>query len=127
MDRCQCKEGYAPPRCDKCLEGFYGFPDCKPCNCFYPGKSHSKVCNVTNGQCDCKDGSSGRQCSPCSPGYYLSSYDYSYEYRASAVCYLDQKICNTFVLMSLYFHLFSDKLITTFDKFSGKKQNSQYQ
>ena len=93
--QCQCKEGCAQPRCDKCLEGFYGFPDCKPCNCFYPGQSHSNICNITNGQCDCKkDDYSGRQCSPCSSGYYLSSYDDSYEYRASVVCYLDQNICN---------------------------------
>ena len=93
---CECKEGYAQPRCDTCLKGFFGFPDCKPCNCFYPGKSRSNVCNIANGQCDCRqDGSSGRQCSPCGPGEFLSSYELeNYEYRATEVCYLDQNICN---------------------------------
>ena len=100
MDQCLCKEGYAQPRCDACLEGFYGFPNCKPCNCFYPGQSNSKVCNITNGQCDCKKEDSGRQCSPCLSGYYLSSYDYSYEYRASGVCCLDQKIINATLRMN---------------------------
>ena len=95
---CECKEGYAQPRCDTCLKGFFGFPDCKPCNCFYPGKSRSNVCNIANGQCDCRqDGSSGRQCSPCGPGEFLSIYELeqeSYDYRAKEVCYLDQNICN---------------------------------
>ena len=92
---CLCKEGYDQPRCDTCLEGFYGFPDCKPCNCFYPVQSGSKVCDITNGQCNCKKNDSGRQCSPCSSGEYLSSYDeYYYEYRALVVCRLDQNICN---------------------------------
>ena len=100
---CQCKEGYAQPRCDTCLEGFFGFPNCKPCNCFYPGRSHSNVCNITNGQCDCKKNASGRQCSPCSSGEYLSSYDEKrddYDYRATVVCWLDQKIWNVSLTMS---------------------------
>ena len=75
-NNCQCKQGFAGPRCDKCAPEYFGFPDCHPCNCFYPGRAYYKSCNSTTGQCDCKKDAKGLQCSPCQIGfYYLSSYE----------------------------------------------------
>ena len=28
-DQCVCKEGFAANNCDRCEDGYYGFPDCK--------------------------------------------------------------------------------------------------
>jgi hypothetical protein len=30
---CICREGYAGDRCDKCRPGWYGYPNCRPCEC----------------------------------------------------------------------------------------------
>ena len=64
-----CKEGFGGPRCDKCLDGFYDFPNCNPCECSEEGSS-SDICDVKNGQCPCKYNYGGRQCSQCSSGYF---------------------------------------------------------
>lgn len=29
LDGCQCKEGYTGRYCDKCLPGYFGFPNCQ--------------------------------------------------------------------------------------------------
>ena len=26
---CQCKLGFEPPKCDRCLKNFYGYPNCR--------------------------------------------------------------------------------------------------
>lgn len=36
--QCLCKEGFGGPRCDKCLPGYYNYPDCQPCNCSISGR-----------------------------------------------------------------------------------------
>lgn len=66
--KCLCKEGYAGPRCDKCLPGYNGYPDCKPCGCSEQG-SASSICDAS-GKCPCLPSFSGRTCEQCSPGYY---------------------------------------------------------
>lgn len=66
--QCLCKPGYGGPRCDQCVAGFSGFPDCKPCNCSSVGSAFS-VCDVT-GKCTCLTNYAGKLCDQCSPGYY---------------------------------------------------------
>lgn len=66
--KCICKEGYGDENCGVCLLGFYGFPDCKPCNCSKIG-AQGTTCSAS-GKCSCLDNFSGRTCNQCSPGYY---------------------------------------------------------
>ena len=30
---CRCLEGFEGERCDRCAQGYYSFPLCRPCNC----------------------------------------------------------------------------------------------
>lgn len=66
--QCLCKEGYGGPRCDKCLPGYYNYPDCVPCNCSIMG-SVSTICDAS-GKCPCLASFAGKQCTQCSTGYY---------------------------------------------------------
>ena len=66
--RCLCKPGYGGARCDQCISGFTGFPNCLPCNCSSIG-SPSESCDVT-GKCVCHPHFGGKQCNQCSPGFY---------------------------------------------------------
>lgn len=66
--QCLCKTGYGGPRCDQCIPGYNGYPDCKPCGCSEVG-SASTVCD-SSGKCPCLYNFAGRTCEQCSPGYY---------------------------------------------------------
>jgi len=66
--QCLCKEGYTGERCDRCLAGYHGYPDCRPCNCSEVG-SASTICDAS-GKCTCLYNFAGRTCDQCSPGYY---------------------------------------------------------
>ncbi|KAJ9580421.1 hypothetical protein L9F63_024397, partial [Diploptera punctata] len=66
--QCLCREGYFGERCDQCLPGYHGYPDCKPCNCTEVG-SVSTVCDAS-GKCPCLFNFAGRTCDQCIPGYY---------------------------------------------------------
>ncbi len=66
--QCLCKEGFGGPRCDKCLPGYYNYPDCQPCNCSILG-SVSTICDAS-GKCPCLASFAGKQCTQCSTGYY---------------------------------------------------------
>ena len=77
---CKCKPGFTGLKCDECLpefEGdkcencastFYGYPDCKACECNGEG-SKDKTCDA-EGICSCNDNVTGDKCSACSLGYY---------------------------------------------------------
>ncbi|CAH0547109.1 unnamed protein product [Brassicogethes aeneus] len=66
--QCICKKGFSGDRCDICSLGYYGYPDCKPCNCSKVG-SHGTTCSAT-GKCSCLGNYAGRTCDQCSPGYF---------------------------------------------------------
>lgn len=65
---CLCREGYGGSRCDQCLPEYFGYPDCKPCNCSTSG-SQGKICDAS-GNCPCLHMFSGRTCDQCKPGFY---------------------------------------------------------
>lgn len=66
---CLCKEGYGGSRCDQCINGYYGYPNCKPCNCSLIGSSSISCDSI--GKCSCLANFAGKTCNQCSPGYYM--------------------------------------------------------
>lgn len=67
--KCECKPAYAAPDCDRCSEGYYGYPDCKPCDCFLEGTRNGQ-CENKGGQCPCKQNFGGKVCYQCADGFY---------------------------------------------------------
>ena len=78
---CECKEAFRGAEdCSACAEGYYDYPDCKPCPCFPEGtledeNSGLPVCVFEDElgsdlQCPCRDNYSGTFCDECAPGYY---------------------------------------------------------
>ena len=41
---CQCRPEFLAPYCDQCSEGYYDYPNCKPCDCFQV--SYIEICLV---------------------------------------------------------------------------------
>ena len=78
---CKCKPGFTLAKCDECLpefEGdkcedcastFYGYPDCKACECNGEG-SKDQTCNA-EGKCTCNDNVTGDKCDSCIEGHYM--------------------------------------------------------
>ena len=79
--QCKCKPGFTGLKCDECLpefEGdmcencastFYGYPDCKACECNGEG-SKDQTCNA-EGKCTCNDNVTGDKCDSCIEGHYM--------------------------------------------------------
>nr|XP_061780709.1 laminin subunit beta-2-like [Nerophis lumbriciformis]XP_061780717.1 laminin subunit beta-2-like [Nerophis lumbriciformis] len=74
---CNCRAGYAGPRCDQCSPGFYGNPaqsggQCLPCEC--SGNIDTQdpgSCDPRTGQClKCLSHTDGPSCAQCQHGYY---------------------------------------------------------
>ncbi|XP_034028045.1 laminin subunit beta-2 isoform X2 [Thalassophryne amazonica] len=74
---CNCKQGYAGSRCDKCAPGHYGNPEqpggqCIPCQC------HGNIDTQDPGSCDPETGrclkclyyTDGPSCAQCQQGFY---------------------------------------------------------
>ncbi|XP_015413308.1 PREDICTED: laminin subunit alpha-2 isoform X1 [Myotis davidii] len=64
---CHCKPGFGGERCDRCLKGYTGYPDCKPCNCSGEGSANEDPCF---GPCNCKENVEGGDCSRCKSGFF---------------------------------------------------------
>ncbi|KFP91421.1 Laminin subunit alpha-3, partial [Apaloderma vittatum] len=90
--RCFCKQNFQGENCERCADGFYGYPFCVhipvypftsanprdamagdltgkflvSCECHLAG-THPEVCNFL-GKCLCRAGVAGLQCDSCQPG-----------------------------------------------------------
>lgn len=67
--QCECRPQYLSPLCDQCSFGYYGYPQCKPCDCNING-TRDQICEVGGGQCPCKYNYAGNNCDECAEGYY---------------------------------------------------------
>ncbi|TKS77036.1 Laminin subunit beta-1 [Collichthys lucidus] len=74
---CNCKEGYAGSRCDKCAPGYYGNPEqpggqCLPCECHGNIDAQDpESCDPRTGEClKCLYHTDGPSCANCQHGYY---------------------------------------------------------
>lgn len=66
--QCQCKANIVGRQCDSCQHGFFGFPDCKPCDC-----PATALCEPNTGECICPTGVTGEKCDQCAP--YTFGFD----------------------------------------------------
>ncbi|XP_068120602.1 laminin subunit alpha-5 [Hyperolius riggenbachi] len=69
--QCTCKPNIMGRRCEKCAPGFYGYPNCKSCDCNRAG-TEASICDPLSGQCLCKENVEGPTCDRCRLGtFYL--------------------------------------------------------
>ncbi|EPB67946.1 laminin EGF-like protein, partial [Ancylostoma ceylanicum] len=72
---CKCRNEFVGLRCDHCSHGFYGFPDCKSCDCEPAGTDPLQcrdglcLCNE-DGECPCKKNVIGEKCDQCKEGTF---------------------------------------------------------
>lgn len=66
--QCQCKANIVGRQCEACKTGYYGFPDCKPCDC-----PSTAVCDKQTGECHCPPRVTGEKCDQCVP--YTFGFD----------------------------------------------------
>ncbi|XP_026292152.1 laminin subunit alpha [Frankliniella occidentalis] len=67
--QCECKQNFTAPYCDSCNFGYYGYPECKQCECFING-TRGNMCEAVGGQCQCKQAYGGRFCRECAQEYF---------------------------------------------------------
>ncbi|SPP85142.1 laminin subunit alpha [Drosophila guanche] len=67
---CECRAAFQPPNCDSCAYGYYGYPNCRECECNLNG-TNGYHCEAESGQqCPCKINFAGSYCKQCAEGYY---------------------------------------------------------
>lgn len=66
--RCECRTEFTPPNCDTCSYGYFGYPNCRRCECFLNG-TDGYHCEGKEG-CPCKLNYAGHYCNLCAEGYY---------------------------------------------------------
>lgn len=59
--QCRCKDNVIGRTCTQCRTGYYGFPNCRECNC------PSGLCDDRTGQCMCPPRVTGAKCDVCLP------------------------------------------------------------
>ncbi|EGI60824.1 PREDICTED: laminin subunit alpha [Acromyrmex echinatior] len=67
--KCECRKEFTPPNCDTCNYGYFGYPNCLPCQCDLRG-TDGYHCEATDGYCPCKLNYAGHYCNLCAEGYY---------------------------------------------------------
>ena len=98
--RCTCKPNISGNKCEKCVDGFFGFPNCQSkfqlstfskyvhTHMFYFSIQNSSLilisigcncntegsngigCDNTDGRCTCKPNISGNKCEKCAHGFF---------------------------------------------------------
>jgi len=63
--QCQCRPHVIGRRCDACKTGYFGFPDCKSCDC-----PSAATCETATGECICPPRVVGKDCDQCEPMTY---------------------------------------------------------
>lgn len=58
--QCSCKANIIGRQCEACKTGFYGFPDCQPCDC-----PSTAICEKETGECICPPRVTGEKCDKC--------------------------------------------------------------
>ncbi|XP_066526408.1 laminin subunit alpha-5 isoform X2 [Hoplias malabaricus] len=67
--QCRCKTNVIGRQCDRCAPGFYGYPNCRPCNCNEAG-TEEDICDSITGRCLCKENVEGSRCDQCRLGTF---------------------------------------------------------
>ncbi|KAL7397953.1 hypothetical protein ABVT39_002224 [Epinephelus coioides] len=67
--QCRCKNNIVGRQCDRCAPGFYGYPNCRPCDCNEAG-TEEEVCDSFTGRCLCKENVQGSRCDQCRVGTF---------------------------------------------------------
>ncbi|XP_042318376.1 laminin subunit alpha-5, partial [Sceloporus undulatus] len=67
--QCRCKPNIVGRQCDLCAPGYYGYPNCRRCDCHEAGTKAS-VCDPVTGQCHCKENVEGPRCDQCHLGTF---------------------------------------------------------
>uniref|UniRef100_A0A3Q2VJ13 Laminin, alpha 5 n=1 Tax=Haplochromis burtoni TaxID=8153 RepID=A0A3Q2VJ13_HAPBU len=70
--QCRCQNNIVGRQCDRCAPGFYGYPNCRPCDCNEAG-AEEEVCDPSTGQCLCKSvmfNVQGPRCDQCRDGTF---------------------------------------------------------
>ncbi|XP_035285918.1 laminin subunit alpha-3-like isoform X12 [Anguilla anguilla] len=67
--QCACKDHIDGRQCDRCTAGYYGFPECAPCDCNMGGVVPD-VCHPQTGKCLCKKNVVGVRCDSCRKGSF---------------------------------------------------------
>ncbi|GAB1601049.1 laminin subunit alpha-like [Argonauta hians] len=65
--QCRCLSAVIGRDCSSCKPGFYGFPNCKRCQC------NVGLCHPITGDCVCPPNVTGKKCDQCRPKTY--AYD----------------------------------------------------
>ncbi|XP_026331928.1 laminin subunit alpha isoform X2 [Hyposmocoma kahamanoa] len=65
--QCRCRPNVIGRTCSACRTGYYGFPNCQPCNC-----PSTAICN-DYGECICPKNVEGDNCDRCKP--YTFNFD----------------------------------------------------
>ncbi|XP_076132765.1 laminin subunit alpha-5 isoform X1 [Alosa pseudoharengus] len=67
--QCRCKNNIIGRQCDRCAPGFYGYPNCRPCDCNEAG-TESDICDSNTGRCLCKENVESSRCDQCRLGTF---------------------------------------------------------
>ncbi|XP_035998362.1 laminin subunit alpha-5 [Fundulus heteroclitus] len=67
--QCRCRNNVVGRQCDRCAPGFYGYPNCRPCDCNEAG-TEEEVCDSFTGLCLCKENVQGSRCDQCRIGTF---------------------------------------------------------
>lgn len=63
--QCSCKPGVIGRQCNRCKTGYFGFPNCKPCDC-----PSTALCDPVTGSCICPPRVTGSRCDQCVSNTY---------------------------------------------------------